>query len=380
MADKTYMEKSTIEWMNCDPDKLYKDLNPEKAEVLLRDENDLGEENLKKLKKIKEVIIENEFVNLSDEDVLSDIKLLKENVPNYLTPLEKVRWLYINMGKLFSYDYRVANDPRYGYGKKINTKESINRYQTCVQISEILNKVFNGELDEEDFPIDGVKSKTIKRVLRESRGQYGEDHVANEVIIDNDGEKLRLMLDLTLDLYLIQSDCHTKHFGYEDDGTGYDIISKVEDIEMDKKLGLVMDENDYTDAKINRAKELIKVSSSKFEHSKDIIEYKVKLINQLVKKFSGYNEGKLYLDMLFKELLKEYYKEFNLYYNKEGEVNLKTVYVIISGDYEKWIMYSNRLGLVSTNQESLKNMLEGDWQTNSGSLIELVQGTKQKRY
>ena len=376
MADKTYMEKSTVDWMNCDPDKLYKDLNPEKAEVLLKDENDLGEESLERLKKIKREIIENEFVNLSDEDVLSDIKLLKENIPKELTPLEKVRWLYINIGKLFSYDYRVANDPKYGYGKKINTNEFINRYQTCVQISEILNKVFNGELDDEDFPIEGVESKTIKRILMESRGQYGEDHVANEVIVDSTEGKIRLMLDLTLDLYLIQSDCYTKHFGYEDDGTGYDIISKVEDIEMDKKLGFVMDENDYTDTRINNAKELIKEYSKTFGSSKDFVEYKVKLINQLTKKFVGYNEGKLYLDMLLKKLLKEYYKEFNLYYNKEGEVNLKTVYAIISGDYEKWIMYSNRLGLVSTSQESLRNMLEGDWQTNSSSLLELVKNEK----
>lgn len=376
MADKTYMEKSTVDWMNCDPDKLYKDLNPEKAEVLLKDENDLGEESLERLKKIKREIIENEFVNLSDEDVLSDIKLLKENIPKELTPLEKVRWLYINIGKLFSYDYRVANDPKYGYGKKINTNEFINRYQTCVQISEILNKVFNGELDDEDFPIEGVESKTIKRILMESRGQYGEDHVANEVIVDSTEGKIRLMLDLTLDLYLIQSDCYTKHFGYEDDGTGYDIISKVEDIEMDKKLGFVMDENDYTDTRINNAKELIKEYSKTFGSSKDFVEYKVKLINQLTKKFVGYNEGKLYLDMLLKKLLKEYYKEFNLYYNKEGEVNLKTVYAIISDDYEKWIMYSNRLGLVSTSQESLRNMLEGDWQTNSSSLLELVKNEK----
>lgn len=376
MADKSYMEKSTVDWMNCDPDKLYKDLNPERAEVLLKDDNDLGEESLEKLKKIKREIIENEFVNLSDEDVLSDIKLLKENIPNDLTPLEKVRWLYINIGKLFSYDYRVANDPKYGYGKKINTNEYINRYQTCVQISEILNKVFNGDLDDEDFPIEGVESKTIKRILMESRGQYGEDHVANEVIVDSTEGKLRLMLDLTLDLFLIQSDCYTKHFGYEDDGTGYDIISKVEDVEMDKKLGFVIDESDYTDTRINNAKELIKEYSKNFESSKDFVEYKVKLINQLTKKFVGYNEGKLYLDMLLKKLLKEYYKEFNLYYNKEGEVNLKTVYAIISGDYEKWIMYSNRLGLVSTSQESLRNMLEGDWQTNSSSLLELVKNEK----
>lgn len=137
-----------------------------------------------------------------------------------------------------------------------------------------------------------------------------------------------------------------------------------------------MDENDYTDTRINNAKELIKEYSKTFGSSKDFVEYKVKLINQLTKKFVGYNEGKLYLDMLLKKLLKEYYKEFNLYYNKEGEVNLKTVYAIISGDYEKWIMYSNRLGLVSTSQESLRNMLEGDWQTNSSSLLELVKNEK----
>ena len=301
---------------------------------------------------------------LRDEDVLPDIQLLLENIPENTTPLEKVRWLYINLGKLFSYDFRVVNEPKYGYGKPLNIDEYVGRYQTCVQISYILDKVLN--------KIDGVTSHVIPRSLSESRGLFGEKHVANEVFVkDKEGNDLKLLMDLTLDLYLIQSDCRTLHFGFENDRTGtYDIIPQVENFEMDKKLGFIISPSDYTDADIAKAREVVKKASALSDDDKTKLDFKLMVIGTLIKKFAGYHEGKQYNNLLFSELLELPYREFNIYYREHGNVNLKTVYRIEPED--RWIIYSNRSGFISTDKSRLKEMLDNGWQTNSNTLLQIL--------
>lgn len=339
---------------------------------LLLDENELTDVEKDMMCDIKDTLINKELVNLSDEDVLSDIRLLMDNVPRSVTPLEKVRWYYINLGKLFSYDYRVAYDIyKYGYDKQIDMSKFVGRYQTCIQISEILNMILN--------TINGVECKTIKRKLRNERGMYGDGHIANEVIINQDGNTLKLLLDLTLDLYLIQSDCLTKHFGYEDDGSGtYDIISQSENKAMDLTLGFIFDENDYTNSVINKFKERIRQTSFDGVPPKEIVNYKIAVIHKLSKKFPGYHEGKRYIEMLFDELLDAYFKEFNLYYQDEDQVNLKTVYRINLDDYEKWIIYSNKSGFICTNIDKLRDMLDNGWMTNSETLKDIVYSNYRK--
>ena len=198
-------------------DKLYDILSKGVTYKLIRDESDLNEEDRLKIKKLKEEIIQSELSDLSYEDVLSDISLLVNNIPEDLTPLQKVRWIYVHLGKLFSYDYRAANDINYGIKKDINPSKFIGRYQTCIQISEILSLILND--------IDGVECRVVQRKLPNVRFEFRKHHVGDEVILEDNGHRLKLMLDLTLDLYLTQSGCRTMHFGYEDDDTGtYDII------------------------------------------------------------------------------------------------------------------------------------------------------------
>ena len=339
---------------------------------LLQDESDLSSEQSKYAHYIKDRIIADEIINLNNEDILSDIKLVEENTPEGLTPLETVRWLYINLGKLFSYDYRVANDPKYGYGKLVDTSEFVGRYQTCVQISQVMEEELN--------KIPGVQCRIISRKLNNARGQYGEDHVANEVIINDNDYELKLLLDLTLDLYLIQSDCYTLHFGYEDDGTGtYDIISQNENKQMDIKLGFSIDEEDYTNDRIEKVKRLLAQTDFTGKSPKDVIDYRVTLINRLKKRFPGYHEGKQYVNMLFSEFIVGSYREFNLFYHDDGLVNLKTIYRLEYDGYEKWIIYSNRSGFISTDRKQLKEMLNSGWKTNSNSLIDIIYGPDENK-
>ena len=349
-------------------DELYDVLSHDESFKLVKDENDLSERDRQIIKDLKAQIIRTELLNLSREDVLDDISLLVYNIPDDITPLQKVRWLYIQLGKLFSYDYRVAKDVNYGTNKKFNPSQFIGRYQTCIQISEIVAILMNS--------IEGVRCNIIERKLPDLRFTYANHHVGNEVIVDDNGEKKKLLLDLTLDLYLIQADCMTKHFGYEDDGTGtYDIIPLIDIRKMDEEIGLVVD--GYTDDRINEAKNFIDIGKKLSD--KELIEYRLLLVNKFVKRFNGYHEGKQYINMLLCELLQLPYHEYNLYYDEDNGINLKTVYKITYGDAEKWIVYSNRSGVISTSREKLNEILNHGWNTNSKSLPETVKPKQLKK-
>ncbi len=338
--------------------------------MLLKDREGENSEHNNFIDAIKNEIINLELKDLSQENVAADINLIIENIPDDISLLEKVRWIYINLGKVFCYDFRIAYDKDYAFVKNTDLDKPIERYQTCIQISEILSEILNN--------IEGIKARPIRRILTNARGYYGNDHIAVEAELEYNGMPLKLLLDLTLDLYNIQSDCQTKHFGFEDDGSGkYDIISQPENLEMDKKLGFVEDERDYKEYRIEEiSRELQKVDLEGLP-PKETLEKKLKIINRLTLKFNGYHEGKRYMSMLFTKLLNTYFHEFNVYYYKDGQVNLKSIFRINLGDYEKWVIYSNIFGLMATSKERIHKMLGEYWQTNSKTLEDIVSLTDQ---
>ena len=343
-------------------DELYDVLSHDKTYRLIKDEGELKDGEKQEVVELKRNIIQAELMNLSRDDVLGDVDLLKYNVPDNLTPLEKVRWVYINLGKLFSYDYRVASDIRYGTEKMFDPYQFIGRYQTCIQISQILNSFLNS--------IEGVDSTIIERVLPNVNSSYGNNHVANSVTLYDKGEKIKILLDLTLDLYLIQSDCMTRHFAYEDDGSGtYDIIPTDDIRQMDYNIKLIP-ENKYTDDEIAEVKK--NMGAFRGITEKEVIDFRLSLISGLFKRFKGYHEGKQYISLLFKELLRLPYHEYNLYYSDGNGINLKTIYKIEAGDTEKWIVYSNNSGFMSTSKDKIKNILDHGWATNSKTLYDIV--------
>ena len=58
--------------------------------------------------------------------------------------------------------------------------------------------------------------------------------------LERDIDDLKYILDLTLDLYLIQSGCQTKSFAYETDSLNtYEIIPSTDIVNIDEKLGLI---------------------------------------------------------------------------------------------------------------------------------------------
>ena len=310
---------------------------------------------------------------MEENNILSEIELLEKNIPKNTTTLEKIRWIYIKLGQLISYDYRIVDKKWFQNEREISFKDDyIGRYQTCLEINKIVRKVLNN--------IEGVKCNIITRKLPQERGIFDKDHEANEVIFtDEQGYQMKLLLDLSLDLHLIQSGCPTMHFGFSDDGTGtYDIIPQTEDRKMDIKLGLVNENEETTEQKIEKAEEQLKKIYKSCNNPEEIIVKSLDIINHLFKNFYGYHEGKQYTNMLFRRLLKVYYKEFNIYYRKENEIYIKTIYKLELNGCIKWIVYSNKDGLIETNLDEIANILASGWQTNSQTLIEEINQSDKK--
>lgn len=322
------------------------------------------------LANLKNDVIESEKLDLSEENILDDINLCIDSIDDNLTSLEKLRMIYICLGHLFSYDYRVIDDIRFATDKVIDMSYYVGRYQTCLQISEVLATVLNSV---------GIEAKVIERKLEHIREDYGQNHVANEVRIKNkDGIYEKYLLDLTLDLYLIQSNCRTLHFGYESGPNGeYDIIPQIDNYEMDKKLGVMYSDRYTNDLITDLKKNIRNIDLSKSR--KEIIDFKILNMFPLGMKFPGYYEGKQYINMIFKELLQEQYREFNIYSRDGDMTNFKTCFLISSEEYEKWLIYSHKFGLLSTDRSNIRNMLEDEWQTNSETLKSIVFKSKQKK-
>lgn len=325
--------------------------------------NSLNEE----IDNLKINIIENDLIDFKEENILHKIKNILNNIPKNTTPKEKVRYIYLQLGNLFSYDYRVAYDISHVTNKIVDFNNFIGKYQTCIQISNILNEILNS--------LENVESKIIARKLDNIRGNYGHDHLANEVRIKIDDETYETyLLDLTLDLFLIQSDCKTKHFGYETSiDKDYDIIPQIDNKEMDEKLGLNIN---YTDDIIKKIKtDFNNITSNNFEN---VFIYKLSVINSLMKKYQGYHEAKQFINLLFNELLDSNYKEFNIYKRNEFDeiTNFKTIYKIENKNFTKWIIYSNTLGFIQVNDIILKNLLENNWITKSTNLLDEIMENK----
>lgn len=285
------------------------------------------------------------------DNVMDKLNLIMINLPNNLSTIEKIRWIYIKTGEVFSYDFRVVTNMDYAKVKIDFENDYISKYETCVQIAEVFNIMLNY--------IDGCESKVIERIAN-VRGIQGENHVANEVTLST-GECF--ILDLTLDLYLIQSGCQTRQFGYDSSpNKNYDIISLVECRNMDNKLGLIKNER-YTDEVIEELKG--DLNKKTYQNDAEKIEDIISDISKIIPSFNGYHEGKQFVNKLFLDLLPYSYKEFNLTYINGDEMELLTCFRILN----VWYLYDSKLGLISTNLSNLKEMLSGGWTTRSNELM-----------
>lgn len=303
-----------------------------------------------------------EKVNVKNDNIVSDINLILFNIPENVSTLEKVRWIYIKLGELFSYDYTVVSKPKEALKELTFEDNYISPYQTCIQISQILNIILNSLGPE-------CKSKIVD-TQDSVRGINNSTHKANSVEFSN-GEKY--LLDLTLDLYLIQSGCQTKHFGFTTPNGEYDILPLLECERIDKSFGIIK-YGEYTDKKINDMKSRLNSIDYSSMTEDEILNYKLSMLNTLVPKFRGSHEGKMYLNKLFIEVLKSRFKEYHLTLQRESIDELATIYKFI--DTDPWYLYTPNLGLFRTSKENIKSMLNSGWISKSNSLFDDLENKK----
>ena len=297
---------------------------------------------------------------MNHENVINELNSIMMSVPVNATPIEKIRYIYIKVGEVFSYDYYyLENQDTY----KIRFENDyIDRYITCKELSQILALMINN-LDREN-----IKCEVIDRSKSMIRGYEENNHVANLVTLSN-GEKY--ILDLTLDLHLIQSGCQTKEFGYtmmNDE----DIIPLRECEDMDRKLGLMKGE-EYTDKRINELSNRVNQSDFDGMSFDEKIFTKIHYLNSVMFKFRGLQEGKNYIKMLLSRIVRCNFKEFNLR-GTNGE--MITCYLLSGGyDEQVWYLYDVNKGLVKTTPENIFGMLQNGWDTKSISLDEILENS-----
>lgn len=299
------------------------------------------------------------IIDLEQENIAGSLNMLLINVPENIELIEKIRWLYIKAGHLFSYDYRIGANIDLAKKDIDFENNRINRYLTCTQISYLFKLMI-------EYLDPNLKVNIIERKGTQIRLD-GVEHVANEVIMPT-GE--RYILDLTLDLYLIQSGCKTKQFGFTTDASGnYDIISLAECREMDKKLGLLKEE--YTDDKINRLKE--QLEQEQFLSLENKLNRGLDMISSLSVKFNGAFEAKQYINKLLLELVNIPCREFNMSYSNDTGNQLSTCFHLESenDNIDMWLIYNSEMGLIRTSENRIAHMLNNGWTTRSNTLKHL---------
>ncbi|MBR4178159.1 MAG: hypothetical protein IKR57_02280 [Bacilli bacterium] len=295
---------------------------------------------------------------MKHENVIDELNAIMLNIPEGLEPIEKVRYLYIKIGEVFSYDYDyLDNMDTY----KVRFEDDyVDRFSTCKEISSIFALMANN-IDK-----DNIKCEVVENPRRRVRGDENQNHVSNIVELST-GE--RFVLDLTLDLHLIQSGCQTMEFGYTTLNGDEDIISLRECEMMDKKMGLIKN-GEYTDTKINKdVSEIshIDFSGMSFEERINIL---INHVNKFMVKFRGVHEGRNYIKTLISRMVRCNYKDFTL---RDYDNNIKVIYLLDDnmGD-QVWYEYDKNKGLIKTSVEEIKKLLQSGWSTRSMSLEDIL--------
>lgn len=226
-----------------------------------------------------------------------------KNVPKGLNQIEIARWLYLELGKVLSYDMNAfyLKDESLGskYNKEIDLSKELDTTLVCKPINMIYIKLLK---------ILGINAELIQ--LDE---KFEFNHVGTSITFDNG---MKIFTDLTLDLHRIQNGMRTLDFAYTSPNGDYDILSRKELNQIDDKLGYTY-RGIYTDDFFEMAAEEltnpIKVEryllgGRKLEEVKltEVISKKLDFIlNHVMFKRLGYTEGRNLLIHILQKCLSQ---------------------------------------------------------------------------
>ena len=314
----------------------------------------------------------NNNINTMKPNLVGELNLILLNIPENLSPLEKAWLIYNKAGHVFRYDYRIASNIELAKKEIDFLTNNIDYFQTCTQISYLLNLMLNN--------IEGLESRMIKRNIQ-LRGNFCNkvDHVAIELKDKTSGKEY--ILDLTLDLYEIQSGMICEHFAcseyaniiHTNTDKKYDLLSLQERKRLDKKTKINLS-GIYTNNQIDECKKKV-IEKYTTDFDTDIFEYGIEQIKQIISahNFKGHQEGSLFIKRLFHEILSRVginYKEFNLIYLNNDQI--VTLFYFDNSSDGTFLLYSTDNGIIETNKENIKNMLSYGWSTRGNSLDDLL--------
>lgn len=305
----------------------------------------------------KDNILENK------NNIKGKISMILLNIPDGVSDLAKVRYIYKMLGNMFCYDYGIIANESIA-GATVNY-ENIDRFQTCGQIAEILAAALSGING-------GVKTGVITRSgINTSEHTYEHKATSVEFKDKKTDFEYKLLLDLTLDLYRIQSGMQTKQFGFTTDALGtYDIISLKECEDLDKELGL-LEEEGYLDKKIEKVKDEI----SKLDGFKTIEKLRY-MWSKLNKSFAGPHEARQYFENVLRECFPTLrFKIFNMYYEDVSKTDFESLFVIKDEEEKSddiFLLVDNRSGVLRSDKDTITNMLRLGWVTTSNSINDVL--------
>lgn len=263
-----------------------------------------------------------------------------QNMPKGWSALEQVRYLYLQLGNVFSYnrDYLHVTDPRIlreiyedfitipmiengNYQNKINA--------VCKQHARILCDTLNSNREKD------IKAKTVGYVEGE------ENHI--DVVVTVEGKNYNL--NISKDLYKIQKGMKTKGFATKStalDGTVCEILSEEEIKKMDEKNGYCK-YGVYTDDILQLLRKEMEEEQNweqfyKGKKKDTVFQYKIDFIfrhlknNQLEEMEMGIYEVDKYYRKLYSSLLTEEEKQENKLVSMDIRVNTQ-------GKNEKSLLY-----------------------------------------
>lgn len=282
-----------------------------------------------------------------------DINNLTENIlrrmPANLTQMEQARYIYLQLGKLFTFDekYWLGNSKTrrmiYKSAKRIQTPKDLkNNKVICVSLTNMYNSL-------------------LQRMGIEAEAVHAEDDLHVYTIFKIDGVEYEA--DLQRDMKFIQAHRKTRSFGREPDYSTRKLISDEQMQEMDDKFGYTYEGDEYLAILIDRLRDKLEL----LPNMEQKIEYALKKIENFEADTDmGFVEKMLYYEMILPDVLssKESKKVqiMDMYVEEDGE---RKYTCCISANKEKneyvRYMYSEKTGtfLPIDEQELIKLMSEG---------------------
>ena len=331
---------------------------------------------------------------MGDKIILNDIIQKMNNAfpENNLTELEKARYLYIELGKLFRFDLDYISMSDYktedAYWKSVDFDNiEINSF-TCRQISAIY---------AETLKRAGINAVSINKPKSDEQLMYDPEPNYHRYTVISLSDGREFIADLVDDLAYIQQGMETIHFGndLEEKLPKVVTLGRDEILAIDTKIGYSYPKDIertsfvYVDDFIQMIKEdmqnedhlrdYISINFSEEEannyKSNMMIKYKFDVIGRFFNtKKMGAREGKIFLDKMFSEFFTEEerkeIKAYTLITEHEdgrhlGKTDLIKCYAWKKSEEEyEYFLYEEGKDLRNISKEELEGFLKREQYVN----------------